>query len=255
MEGAPRPLPLPRASSLATRPRRREEVGGLWDHAGDSLRHPIPSNPPGEAQDPEAKLGIKVMGTPRQPPWILPAASQEPPLGACVQGLPRGHGETREGDLPSQPGCFAPSFLGLCLSPAPQCSSVTPWPPLSDPGGWGGSHVSVPTTCQGSVKRGHRRLRRPPQERPLPAGTRRPQHSWGPWSHQAGPQCPLPSPPLGHSPVDSGHQGQCISEPARPGCGPWPHSRPPIPAQHPGVHTVPNTPWWPLSGALQAAGG
>lgn len=178
--GAPRPLPLPRASSLATRPRRREEVGGLWDHAGVSLRHPIPSNPPGEAQDPEAELGIRVMGAPRQPPWILPAASQEPPLGACVQGLPRGHGETREGDLPSQPGCFAPSFLGLCLSPAPQCSSVTPCPPLSDPGGRGGSHVGVPTTCQGSVKRGHRRLRRPPQERRLPAGTRRPQHTCAP---------------------------------------------------------------------------
>lgn len=121
MGGAPRPLPLPRASSLATRPRRREEVGGLWDHAGDSLRHPIPSNPPGEAQDPEAKLGIRVMGTPRQPPWILPAASQEPPREPVCRVSHEAMGRHGKGTcLLSQAALPLPSLASAC----PQLHSV-----------------------------------------------------------------------------------------------------------------------------------
>lgn len=132
---SPRALPLLWASSAATRdratrPRRPEVVGGLWDHAGVSLRHPTPSELPGGAEDPEANSGIRVGGSTaalRGPPGEACRSSLHP--GACPSASPAsreagwGHG--------TRPAFSAP-LLGLCLSPAPQYSSTAPCPPLAE---------------------------------------------------------------------------------------------------------------------------
>lgn len=68
---SPRALPLLWASSVttrdrATRPRRPEVVGGLWDHAGVSLWHPTPSELPRGCSGPRGKVRDQSRGGPRQ---------------------------------------------------------------------------------------------------------------------------------------------------------------------------------------------
>lgn len=139
MGASRRALPLPWASSAATwdratRPRRPEVVGGLWDHAGVSLKRPTPSEPPRGCSGRRGQVRDQSRGAPWKLFQTLPArpaeafSIREPVCSASLASRETKWGRGRRTRL------LHLSLLGLCLSPAPQYSSTAPWPPLADLG-------------------------------------------------------------------------------------------------------------------------